>query len=299
MDVFFNGASFAQQATSLHHAGELLKRMMLAVEALVEIGADEQRMYRDEQVQDRLLTPEHSFKAAFDFRYKQIVAEQQAQAVAGATGVRTRLAPERDRFRRLLARLTQSPFAADVFDAPGYVVDYEDIDVTYAALGYAAHRTKAVFEGTGSTAVVVSLDECSAYNAAWLAVSYLVDGSDAIEQRAVWNVRTPDCVGRERRLYQKNSKHDVPSHWAGVEISPMHLDDRGAQRVLDRAVKLPNEPRLFARHEGRMYVFPCHLHNEHGQWYHGFSVRPASLRQADSPIYNQLQKLLGWPELAI
>ena len=67
----------------------------------------------------------------------------------------------------------------------------------------------------------------------------------------------------KRRIYESNPKHKTNYGWG----SPMDLDEKEAQYVLDRAIMADkDEKHLIARYNGVYYSFRCHLRN----FYHGY-----------------------------
>ncbi len=296
MRVFFNSASFVGQATSPHYGGELLMDMMRAVELLVELGASDKSMYRDDSVSGKQIVAGSTFKAIVDFRYRQIKEEEEARVrVLEASGASADLVVEYERFSRFIGYLSKSPYAGEEFAEHEFECLLDRDDVRYTAIGYTAHFTEQIFEGTGGTAVMVSLDGCERF--AMPSIEVLYARGKEPETRSVWNVATGQAVEQVKRTYEPYGKHDRSVPTIGVRDSEMDLDRNEAQYVLHRAVKLPGEDRLFARHEGRIYIFPCHHQDESRRLYHGFRIEPADLRSRDGEIYSQLRKHFGWKEL--
>jgi hypothetical protein len=296
MLVFLNAASFDNQGTSIHQSGELLLTMMQAVEGLLRIGAAPERIYRDNEVRDRPLTREGSFKhvlAALQKRIKDEEAEQLQHREA--RGESHEAVVSSDGFSRFLRHLTASPLAGEKFGDQPISCLYGERDVSYEATGYAAHFTRPIFEGTGGTAAVVSLKGCAAFADQWLNVVYMSDGE---EDRAVWNVTTGDDVQAVRRIFEHNPKHNVAKAGkGGASVAALDLRDDEAQRLLNGAARLPqpHDGRLYARHKGRIYIFPCHEPERRA--YHGYPVTPAELRSRMGDICSALYQHFGWEEL--
>lgn len=116
-----------------------------------------------------------------------------------------------------------------------------------------------------------------------------------LEDRSVWNVRTAQCVQDVRRTYERNDKHEETAASMGVRGSVMRLDQDTAQRLLHQAAALPDEERLFARHEGKIYIFACHDGSR--RCYHGFPVDIAEMKTKRADICSLLRKHFGWAEL--
>ncbi len=297
MLVFFNAASFDNQGTSIHQSGELLLTMMRAVESLLSIGATPDRIYRDSEVRDRPLTPDASFKQVLAALQKRIKNEEAEYLQGkGGKGALSEAVVSSDDFTRFLHFLTEWPLASEQFRDESFICLYGERDVSYEATGYAAHFTQQIFEGTGSTAAVVSLKGCAAFADVWLRVTYIGDRKE--EQRAVWNVTTADDVQAVRRIFEHNPKHDVARVVeGGISVAAMDLRGEEAQRLLNKAVQLPppHDSRLYARHNGRIYVFPCHDANRRA--YHGYPVTPAELRSRAGVVCSALYRSLRWQEL--
>lgn len=296
MRLFFNSASFIGQAANLHLGGALLTNMMHAVEYLVEIGASDRSMYRDDSVANRRVVDGKTFKEAVDFRYRQIKDQEAAKVQALETsGAHADLTVEYERFSRFISYLSQSPYASEVFAKHEFECMLDQEDMRYNAIGYTAHFSEPIFEGTGATAVAVSLEGCERFAMPSIEVMYA--RGDRTEPRSIWNVTTGQAVTRAMRTYQPHGKHDRSIPTIGVRDAEIDLDPEEAQRVLHRAVQLPGENRLFARHKGRLYIFPLHYQDEDKHLYHGFRIEPDNLRARDAVIYSQLRKHFAWDEL--
>ncbi len=82
-------------------------------------------------------------------------------------------------------------------------------------------------------------------------------------------------------------------------VSAMDLKPDEAQQVLDRAVEIPGESRLFARYKGFIYAFHFHEQRGNRRIYHGYRVdNPSQLRTRMAYICDLLYKELRWEELA-
>lgn len=296
MLVFLNAASFDNQGTSIHQSGELLLTMLRAIESLVGIGAAPERIFRDSEVRERPLTPGGSFKQVLAALQRRILDEEaehlQRQGGKGRPSNPPVTADDLTRFRRLL---TEWPLASELLGDQSISCRYGERDVSYEATGFAAHFTRPIFEGTGSTAVVVSLSGCAAFADTWLNVVYT---GDSEEDRAVWNVTTGEDVQAVRRIFEHNPKHNVAKTGkGGASVAAMDLRDAEAQRLLNGAAQLPPpyESRLYARHNGRIYVFPCHAPERRA--YHGYPVTPAELRSRMGDVCSALYQQFGWEEL--
>jgi hypothetical protein len=82
----------------------------------------------------------------------------------------------------------------------------------------------------------------------------------------------------------------------------MDLNPEEAQFVLDHAVALEGESRVFARYKGAIYIFPCHQERqERGDsqaLHHGYKVRNfPQMRSRLVDACNRLCKLPGWEML--
>lgn len=296
MLVFFNAASFDNQGTSLHQSGQLLRGMMEAVEQLIAIGAEPSAIYRDGEVRDRQIAPGHTVKQATNALRQQIKREEEAQLQQQAAEGLPDLPPLALRFSQFLSYLTQSPLASEQFADQQFDCLLGDRDVSFEAVGYAAHFTRDVFEGTGSAATAVSLEGCPPFDAEQLTVTYMQEVLE--EPRIVWNVCTSAQVAAVARTFEHNSKHDVAHTLSdGTEIAAMDVRGPAAQQLLNRAVRLPlpNEDRLFALHKGRVYVFPCHRPEE--RLYHGYPVEPTELRRRMADVCSALYRFFNWEEL--
>jgi len=296
MLVFLNAASFDNQGTSVYQSGQLLLRMMAAVERLFGIGAEASAIYRDSELRDRAIMEGRTFKHVLVALQQQIRRDEAEQLRRQAAAKEQLDLPATVlRFSQFLSYLTQSPLANEEFDKQQFGCLYGNRDVSYEAIGYVAHFTRAVFEGTGSPAVVVSLTECPPFAATWLDVVYMQGKRE--EPRIVWNVTTADDVVAVARSFEHNPKHDRATVIDGVRIAEMDLRGVEAQRLLNQAVQLPapHDRRLYARHNGWIYVFPCHENERRA--YHGYPITPAELRQRMSEICSALYRHLQWEEL--
>lgn len=293
--IFINAASLNSQARDFHHAGQLLATMMESYNQLIAMCGD-YSLYRDEPIEAKQLLKDKSFREVVNFRYKQIEDEQAQQAITqGDIGI------ERDRFRNFLKKIAQWPFAADVFNTEQFECVLNSEDVSFCAIGYTSHFTRTFFEGTAGTAVLLSMNECREYSEVYIHVIYA--NTSIVEERYVWNVCTPQHVISRRRWYQDNVKHPPTGDIADF-VSIMDLNSEEAQSVLDSAVELEGERRVFARYKQRIYIFPCHVQRnddnpESRALYHGFLVGDTrKMRSSMGDVCAKLYKYFRWKELA-
>lgn len=295
--VFFNSQSCNSQAPSQHDAGNLLQQMMETVEHLDAIERSDHdsiltnrdphvrdnlhEYYRDGHFESQLLTETHTFKNIVEYWLHYL---------------RKSPDPTRDRFLKFVRNLTSSPLAREVF--PDTATQWKRIDnnedISRTALGYAAHCTSLICEATGGGAAVVSISGSKKYDMMAIEVQSLHTN----ERRLVWNVAHPDHVIAQRRWYEAHRKHPPDPTLQGY-VSAMDLSDEEAQQVLDRAVEIKGERRLFARYRGFIYIFSFHDHRGNKRMYHGYRVDdPRQIRTRMVDICNRLYKDLQWEELA-
>ncbi|GAB4424762.1 MAG: hypothetical protein OHK0015_03930 [Chloroflexi bacterium OHK40] len=294
--IFINAASLNGQARDFHQAGQLLTTMMETYEHLVGICAGRHSLYRDEPVEAKQLIDGKTFREVVNFRYKQIEDEQARRATEQGDAT-----TERDRFRRFVNQIARWPFAGDVFAAEQFECLLGDEDVRYRAIGYTAHFTCTIYEGTAGTAVLLSMSDCRGYDATHINVDYA--SGHTVETRRVWNVFTPQHITSRRRWYDHNYKHPPEGDLTDF-VAAMDLNADKAQFVLDSAVELEGERRVFARYQQRIYIFPCHVQRNDDQpgsrsLYHGFLVGdPRKMRSRMGDICAKLFKHFQWEELA-
>lgn len=301
MRAFINTASFEAQASNVQHGGRLLVTMMEAVEELLTIGVSQQSLYRDDLIHNCTVVPGLSFNQLTTAQYKQIKQDEEAaiqeQVARGAAPTPPATA---SRFSKFLRYLTDSPLASEAFAEAQFTCEHAGDDVSYRAAGYTAHFSQQVFEGTRSTAVTVSLSEHPRYRDEELNVLYQNDST--LEERWIWNIAHPDQIIAARRWYDHNAKHPPDADIRDF-VSAMDLPPAEAQRVLDQAVALEGERRVFARYNGFIYIFPCHYqrnpqHPTGKSLYHGFRVaNPRTMRSRMVDVCNQLVRHVGWKEL--
>lgn len=107
--------------------------------------------------------------------------------------------------------------------------------------------------------------------------------------RTIWNVTREQQVYQVRRRYKANSgKHATDDRLDGY-ISAMPLSEDRACQVLAEGVLLPKETRIFGKHEGKYYIFPCH--DKHNNEFHGFCITEKDLRSRLGDVHAQLKKL--------
>lgn len=294
--VFFNSQSCDSQASSRHAAGALLQQMMETVEHLDAIERSlETPIFtrRDYQLRDNL----HVYCRDEPFESRKLTHKDTFQDIVKYWLNHLRESPDstRDRFRKFVRNLTSSPLASEVFpdaDTQWQRID-NNKDISWTALGYAAHFTSLICEATGGGAAVVSVGGIDEYDTMAIKVQHACSQ----EQRLVWNVSHPDHIIAQRRWYEANPKHPPESTMQGY-VSAMNLKDEEAQQVLDRAVEIPGESRLFARYKGFIYAFHFHEQQGNKRIYHGYRVDdPGQLRTRMADICNRLYKELRWEEL--
>lgn len=282
MRIFLNSASFDSQAQNLHHAGLLIVVLFHATEKLAEIGDRQDCFYRDDEFRDRLITGQNTVKQAMEEGYQQLRQSD--------------IPP--DRWRRFLSMITKSPFACEIFADAQFDALLGDEDISHSALGYTAHFASAM-HGIAENAVALSLGEHQRYSQHRYMVEYAGNGMADMEPRAIWHVSMLAHIDQIRPRYEKNPKHGQHDHGAAAE---MQLSDQQAQYVLDRAILLPGEDRWIGKHEGKLYMFPCHQqpNPETGSpaCYHGYAQKVADLQKRDGDFYAKLHKYCDWPELA-
>lgn len=285
--IFINAASLVGQAQDLHQAGQLLNTMMETYDDLKKICVQGHSLYRDEPLENKQIVEGNTFRNVVDFRRKQIdeAQEQQAAAVGDVT-------PERERFGRFTRDIARCPIAVQEFGHQKFECLLESEEVQYKAIGYTAHFTSTLFEGTAGTAAMLSMHGCATYSSARIEVLYASDTDFGLRQ--VWNLTQRQDVADVRRNYAHNPKHSRATVVDEMIVSEMDLCGEDAQRLLHRATTLEGERRLFARHNGRVYIFPCH--DEARREYHGFPVEPAEMKRRMRSICDRLYKCFGWEE---
>jgi hypothetical protein len=277
MKLFINGQSFVGQGATPYSAGDLVLTLMDAILALLPLTRGEGNVYRDDVLHYKELAPGLTLG---DWIKGYSIA---------------RAGKDRAKLTLFLRCITQSPIAAEKFAMESFECYRNGEDVTYSAVGYAAHFTRPYFEGTYASAAVASLSQCREFEGPAIDVSY--SGSSGQGQtRSVWNVLSPANVAQVRRIYEPNVKHDEFSASIGVQGTPMDLQSEDAQIVLDSAVQLPGERKLLGRYRGRIYVF--HVHRPELRQYHGFPVTSDELRRRMPDVYQQVRKHFGWEELS-
>jgi hypothetical protein len=141
---------------------------------------------------------------------------------------------------------------------------------------------------------LVSLRGCIDFPRASVTVRYCRDDNSAEHDIIIIHFIEQFDIYQVHRVYEASDKHKpLASQNSGVYVSPMDLDEREAQKALDRAVSLPGEKRIFAFYNWKIYVFFEHTERH----YHGYLVQNAHEYQSrDAKVYNQLLKL-GWIDL--
>lgn len=295
MLVFFNGASFDNQEGNIHDSGSLLLVMMEAVEKLITIGARPTTIYRDSEIRDRTFVKGSTFRQVTDVLRRKVKVEDEERALQQTMvpAEQADLQVVSIRLSQFISYLTQSPLASDKFGEHVFDCLYGDRDVSHEATGYTAHFTQDFFEGTGSTAVAISLQGSPLFAPGWLNILYMQ--SNLEETRAVWNVTNAADVASVARTFEHHDKHTKATVVDGVTIAAMDLCGMDAQDLLNKAVKLSGEDRLFARHKGRIYVFPATRKED--RLYHGYPVEPLEVRQRMTDIASALYRHFKWEEL--
>jgi hypothetical protein len=282
------------RGTNIYQSGELLLTMLATVEHLINIGVTSREFYRDSEIKNRILLEGVRFKDIVESLRKRIKDEEQEHIRRQAAAKEQLDIPLTAlRFSQFLNYLTQSPLASETFRDQVFDCVYEERDVSLEATGYAAHFTQRMFEGTGGTAAVVSLDNHPMFNRQWLSVLYSC--GEQTEDRDVWNVVRSEHVRDVYRTFEHNPKHTKATVVDGMTVAAMDLCGTDAQNLLNQAASLPGEDRVFARHQRRIYVFPCH--RKETRTYHGYPVEPAELRQRMSDIASALYRHFKWEEL--
>ncbi|WP_157042694.1 hypothetical protein [Roseiflexus castenholzii] len=234
--VFFNSQSCNSQAPSQHDAGILLNQMMETVEQLDAIERSDHDSIltnRDPHVRDNL----HGYYRDGPFESQRLTATHTFKDIVRYWLNHLRNSPDLalDRFRKFTLHLTSLPLASEVFSSVNTQwqrVDNNE-DISWTALGYAAHFTSLVCEATGGGAAVVSISGIAKYDTMAIEVQRL----HTDERRLVWNVAHPDHVIAQRRWYEAHRKH-LPDPTLQGYVSAMDLSDEEAQQVLDRAVEI-------------------------------------------------------------
>jgi len=301
MLVFINAASFDKQGTSVHHAAQLLRTTMEALERLQQIGNRQPEVYRDAELHGRDMADGVKVKQAFAALRSQIKEQEEQALMRGAPAAEVDLlAKDANRFTKLLTTITDSPLAPDIFDVEQFESEYQGENVSFQAAGYAAHFTFRMCEGVANSAVILSLSEHPRYREPALTVLYIRE--DQLEERSVWNVAHPHHIRIRRLQYDHNQKHPLSADIKDF-VSVMDLKPEEAQFVLDHAVALEGERRVFAHYNGAIYIFPRHLerreqHPDSQALHHGYKVAdPRLMRSRLIDESNQLCKLPGWEML--
>lgn len=91
-----------------------------------------------------------------------------------------------------------------------------------------------------------------------------------------------------RRLYVASPKHRKLEYSTAHErVSPMDLNEKEAQTVLDRGIRLKISRKIYGRHEHKVYVFPVTQNNE----YHGFLSSEEDIRRRMADEHARLVQL--------
>lgn len=180
--------------------------------------------------------------------------------------------------------LTKGPFTEELFNDEGHCCERQQdryaVSLTGSSIAAAAARN----------GWVVSLRDCVEYQRGTLVVTFRsAQGEKDVKELP--HFVEPSDLGQIKRVYEHNTKHKTnATENSGVEISSMDLEADIAQQVLDRAVDISGEKRLFARHLGHLYVFFEHT----SRHYHGYRVGgPSEYQSRDAKIFNALERL-GW-----
>jgi hypothetical protein len=141
---------------------------------------------------------------------------------------------------------------------------------------------------------LVSLRGCIDFPRESVTVRYCRDDNSEEHDVVIIHFIEQYDIYQVRRVYEASDKHKpVASQNSGVHVSPMELDQQEAQKALDHAVSLPDEQRVFALYNRKIYVFFEHTERH----YHGYLVQnPREYQNRDGKIYNQLLKR-GWIDL--
>ncbi len=130
---------------------------------------------------------------------------------------------------------------------------------------------------------LLSFRDCPAFPRGDVRVEYRVP-KNAAQSLSLTHFTDTEDVDRFRPIYEPNEKHDRTSK--DEFVAHMDLGPEEAQRLLDRAVRLPSERRMMARHpdSNRIYVFHAHRENR----YHGFPMSDEEAEKKMPELYRRL-----------
>jgi hypothetical protein len=272
--IFVNELSVSKQAANDYEAGDIINCLAHTLRELIkhgdQIGCEVAISTSANLANMRLLSagPDSTFHACL---FKRRGPDQQA-----VSGLLQQLLRKRPSTEELLARYAQHRCA---HHRGGSLVDVARTSVAAAA----------ALEGW-----LVSLYGCMDFPRELVTVRYCQDDNSAEHDVVIIHFIEQSDIYQVRRVYEASDKHKpVASQNSGVHVSSMELDQREAQKALDRAVSLPDEKRVFSLYNRKIYVFFEHTERH----YHGYLVQnPREYQNRDGKIYSQLHKL-GWINL--
>ncbi len=289
--IIVNDLSFVSQATTIPEGVKLLSDMRQALEALRK-HLGEASVHRPRAIKDAPVTATQNLGAF----------------------IQANLTNKSER-EQLLLLLTKGPyFDGSPLTMPGkklpkHQCHYKNRPFHDTALAYAAHLSSPEpFCGTHRPAALLSLAGAADFADDDLHVDFIDEEAPkpnkarqgkrkkslvaADTSRVVWNVTREKQVADVRRRYKANDKKHLADSDLDSYISPMDLDAQTAERVLAEGVLLPTETqrrRIFGRHNGKYYIFPCHDQRAHE--YHGFCVKEKDIHDKMPDVYAQLRKM--------
>ena len=225
--ILVNELSVSKQAANDHEVGDIINCLARMLRELIKHG--EQTGYEVAistsanlaNMQLLAVGPNSTFHACL---FKRRSLDQQA-----ASSFLQNLLRNRPSTEELLAKYVQHRCA---HYRNGSLVDVARTSVAAAA----------ELEGW-----LVSLRGCIDFPRASVTVRYCRDDKSAEHDIIIIHFIEQSDIYQVRRVYEASDKHKpLASQNSGVYVSPMDLDQREAQKVLDHAVSLPGEKRSFA-----------------------------------------------------